>query len=173
MAFDPTSRFHFEVGGIVSTFKIALNQNAAGAVSIAAPYNLHPHHHRRRPARSAPMSAVLKNLRLISTNLLSDGEGRYLFGQAPDSGVAPTAHSAHSVRRHDRRLRSHNQEHSALRLLRRDLHRPRTWRLDANGTSFIGYGYRAPPTARTARSRKSRSVSTRPSGRIPVTAPST
>jgi hypothetical protein len=81
-AFDPTSRFHFEVTGIERTFKIlntanlALGQTdtkAGGGVQVGL------------------NGEIFKNFRLISTNYWSDGGGRYLFGQAPDLIVRPDA----------------------------------------------------------------------------------
>ncbi len=75
IAIDPSSRFHAEVAGVVSTFKILNIANIpAGQTDtktgggIQAGFNV----------------GVLPGLRLISTNFWGDGEGRYLFGQAPD-----------------------------------------------------------------------------------------
>jgi hypothetical protein len=74
LAIDPNSRFHFEVGGIESNFK---------TTSVAAPFSTH--HTTEGAGLLVGLNvAVLKNLRLISTNFFGDGEGRYLFGQAPD-----------------------------------------------------------------------------------------
>jgi hypothetical protein len=82
VAFDPSSRFHAEVGGIVSSFKIintanlALGQtNAKAGGGILVGLN----------------GEIFKGFRLITTNFWSDGEGRYLFGQAPDVLVAANA----------------------------------------------------------------------------------
>jgi len=74
IAFDPTSRFHFEVGGIERNFK---------TTNVAAPFTSH------YTAEGGGLlfgfnAAILKNFRVISTNFYSDGGGRYLFGQAPD-----------------------------------------------------------------------------------------
>lgn len=75
IAFDPSSRFHAEVAGIVSSFKVintanlALGQTftkAGGGIQVGL------------------NAEIFKGFRLISTNFWSDGEGRYLFGQAPD-----------------------------------------------------------------------------------------
>jgi hypothetical protein len=74
IAFDPSTRFHFERGGIESNFK---------TTNVAAPFNNHYTTHAGGLLFGVNV-AVLKNLRLISTNFFSDGEGRYLFGQAPD-----------------------------------------------------------------------------------------
>jgi len=78
IAIDPSSRFHAEVAGIVSTFKIvnpvnlALNQtNTKAGGGIQAGFNVE----------------LFPGFRLITTNFWGDGEGRYLFGQAPDVAV--------------------------------------------------------------------------------------
>ena len=78
IAFDPNSRFHFEVGGIESNFKTASTSTLTGSFYTT-------HHTTQGAGLLVGLNvAVLKNLRLISTNFFSDGEGRYLFGQAPD-----------------------------------------------------------------------------------------
>jgi hypothetical protein len=78
IAFDPSSRFHFEVAGIERTFKIwnPLTAPAAGAGQ---------HFTKVGGGVQVGINAeVVKNFRLITTNYFSDGGGRYLFGQAPD-----------------------------------------------------------------------------------------
>ena len=77
LAIDPNSRFHFEIGGIQSNFK------TASTATLTAPFTTH--HTTQGAGLLVGLNvAVLKNLRLVSTNFFSDGEGRYLFGQAPD-----------------------------------------------------------------------------------------
>jgi len=78
VAFDPTSRFHFEVAGIESQFKI-WNPNTAPALGAGQHFS----------ATGSGLQfglnvAVTKGLRLITTNFLTDGDGCYLFGQVPD-----------------------------------------------------------------------------------------
>ena len=83
LAFDPSSRFHFEVAGVVSEFKIwnPLTGSAPGAgqhfstTGAGLQFGLN--------------AAVTKHFRLITTNFWDNGEGRYLFGQAPDVIVRP------------------------------------------------------------------------------------
>jgi hypothetical protein len=79
-AFDPSSRFHFEVTGIERTFKVLnttnlslgqTNTKAGGGVQVGINGEIFP------------------GFRLITTNYWSDGGGRYLFGQAPDLIVRP------------------------------------------------------------------------------------
>jgi len=72
VAWDPSSRVHLEVAGLVRTFKI-WNPNTnryftyvAGAGSYNANFE------------------VVKNFRIVTNNFWSDGGGRYLFGQIPD-----------------------------------------------------------------------------------------
>jgi len=140
LAIDPNSRLHFEVGGVVSTFKIALNQSASGAVSIAAPYNLHP------TTEGAGLlfginGAVTKNFRLITTNFYNQGEGRYLFGQAPDVVVGANGqlHPLHSMATIDGfETTIHN---TLLYGYYGGIYIGRDVMIDANGTSLIGYGY--------------------------------
>jgi len=75
IAIDPSSRFHAEVAGIVSTFKVINTANlalqttdtkAGGGIQVGL------------------NGEIFKGFRLITTNFWGDGEGRYLFGQAPD-----------------------------------------------------------------------------------------
>jgi hypothetical protein len=75
IAVDPTSRFHAEVAGIVSTFKIINTTNlSAGQTFTKAGGGI----------QVGLNGEIFKGFRLISTNFWGDGEGRYLFGQAPD-----------------------------------------------------------------------------------------
>jgi hypothetical protein len=73
VAFDPSSRFHFEVTGLESNFK---------TTSLAAPFVSHTT--TGGGIQAGANAEVFKNFRLITTDYYSDGGGRYLFGQAPD-----------------------------------------------------------------------------------------
>lgn len=72
LAFDPSSRFHAEVGGLERIFKIynsttnttSTKAGAGGFVNLNA--------------------EVFKGFRLLTNNFWGDGGGRYIFGQAPD-----------------------------------------------------------------------------------------
>ena len=72
VAFDPSARFHAEIGGVERNFKIA-NPNGPQTSTKAGAGVLF-----------GLNGEIFKNFRLISTNYWSDGGGRYLFGQAPD-----------------------------------------------------------------------------------------
>jgi hypothetical protein len=81
IAVDPSSRFHAEVAGIVSTFKILNTANIpAGETFTKAGGGI----------QVGLNGEIFKGFRLISTNFWGDGEGRYLFGQAPDVVVNAT-----------------------------------------------------------------------------------
>jgi hypothetical protein len=72
VAFDPSRKLHFEVAGVERTFEVyspttaqRLTKNGGGG--------------------SANVNFELaKGLRVISNNYLSDGGGRYVFGEGPD-----------------------------------------------------------------------------------------
>jgi len=72
LAVDPSKRFHFEVGGIERNFKLwnPTNKATYSAAGGGGFLNLNVE--------------VFKGFRLLTNNFLSDGGGRYIFGQAPD-----------------------------------------------------------------------------------------
>jgi len=74
VAFDPNSRLHLEVAGIESNFK---------TTNLAAPFT-QKYITEGGGVQFGLNAAVLPNFRLITTNFWTDGDGRYLFGQAPD-----------------------------------------------------------------------------------------
>jgi hypothetical protein len=72
LAFDPVSRFHFELGGLERVFKIysPLTNTYFTKAGAGGFVNLN--------------GELFKGFRLITNNYWSDGGGRYIFGQAPD-----------------------------------------------------------------------------------------
>ena len=133
LAFD-YPRVHFEVAGIESNFK---------TTSLTAPWVSHT-------TQGAGLLvglnvAVTKNVRLISNNFYSDGEGRYLFGQAPDlivraDGSLSGVHASSTIEGFEARMNKNNLllygYYSAIYI-------GRNAAFDANGTSRIGYGVAA------------------------------
>jgi hypothetical protein len=108
-AFDPSSRLHFEVGGILSTFKTS---------GLAAPWS---HHTTTGEGVTFGLNAgITKNVRAVASGLLSDGEGRYLFGAALEGTFKNWLLYAY-----------YSGDYIG-----------RNVAIDANGTSLIGYGYR-------------------------------
>ncbi|MBZ5543659.1 MAG: hypothetical protein LAO07_08265 [Acidobacteriia bacterium] len=72
LALDPSKKFHFEVGGIERNFKVwnPTNSNTYSAAGGGGFVNLN--------------FELFKGFRLLTNNFISDGGGRYIFGQAPD-----------------------------------------------------------------------------------------
>ncbi len=131
LAFDPTSRFHFEVVGVEIANKIAYPgpnttfptfSKVGGGGSINASF------------------AVTKNIRLLTNNFYSDGGGRYIFGQAPDfiirsNGSLSLVHSASTVTGFEATVGRH-----LFYGYYGGVYVGRDMALDANGTTKIGYG---------------------------------
>jgi hypothetical protein len=132
VAFDPTSRVHFEVAGLDRTFK------------IVNPTNLTASSTKEGVGGSVNANfAVVKNFRLVTNNFWSNGGGRYLFGQAPDvivraNGTLSPVHSGGVVEGFE--------ANPTPKLLVYGYYGAvyvgRNVALDANGTSLVGYGYR-------------------------------
>ena len=141
VAFDPSSRFHFELAGLERTFKI-WNPNTApapgaGRYSTAAGVGV----------QAGLNAEVVKNFRLITTNYWSAGGGRYLFGQAPDvivhaDGSLSTVHSGGTVDGFEATVKNW-----LLYAYVGGIYINRNTALDANGTSKIGYGYAGAPSS--------------------------
>jgi hypothetical protein len=129
LAFDPSSRFHVELAGVNSNFK------------IVNPTNLTQHFTRSGAGVSLNLNAeVIKGTRLISNNFFSDGEGRYMFGQAPDlivrsDGSLSLIHSAGFNEGVETTVKN-----TQLYAYYGGIYIGRNVALDANG-SKIGYGY--------------------------------
>jgi hypothetical protein len=137
LAFDPSSRFHFEIGGIERNFKTVnpslLTQHftAAGGGLLAG-----------------VNAEVFKNFRLISTNYWSDGGGRYLFGQAPDlivraNGNLSLVHSGGTVDGFEARTWKNNL---LLYAYYGGVYIGRNVAIDTNGNR-VGYGYTGSPNS--------------------------
>jgi hypothetical protein len=130
-AFDPSSRFHFEVGGILSSFKTA---------SVAAPWS---HHTTTGEGMTFGLNAgITKDVRFVASGLLSNGEGRYLFGAAPDivvraDGSLSALHADGWVSGLEGTFKN-----TLLYAYYSGDYIGRNVAIDANGTSLIGYGYR-------------------------------
>jgi hypothetical protein len=135
LAIDPSSRFHFEVGGIQRTFK-DWNPNTGSALG-AGQYSTAV----GGGAIVGLNAEIFKGFRLITTNTWGDGIGRYLFGQAPDlvvrsNGALSLVHAGGTV---------DGFEATVGKFLLFGYYGAyyigKNTGLDANGTSYIGYGY--------------------------------
>jgi hypothetical protein len=95
VAFDPTSRVHFEIAGIERTFKtynITTGQPTSGQYFTKVGGG----------GSFIGNFEVVKNFRLITNNLWGAGIGRYFFGNAPDlvvraDGSPSPLHSAGTI----------------------------------------------------------------------------
>jgi len=137
LAIDPSSKFHFEVGGIERTFK-DWNPNTGTALGAGQ--------HSTAIGAGALVGVnaeIFKNFRLITTNSYGDGIGRYLFGQAPDvvirsNGSLSAVHAGGTVDGFETRV---NNGNLLLFGYFGAIYIARNTGLDANGSSLIGYGY--------------------------------
>jgi hypothetical protein len=135
LAFDPISRVHFEVAGLVRDFKV---------------YNLTT----GQPTSGQTFSKVgaggsvngnfelVKNFRLVTNNFLSDGGGRYIFGQAPDlmiraDGSISPIRTLSTVDGFEATV----AKKTLLYAYFGGLWIGKNVALDANGTTKIGYGF--------------------------------
>jgi len=135
LAFDPISRFHFEVGGILSSFK---------TVGLAAPWS---HNTKTGEGLTFGLNAgITNNVRFVASGLLSDGEGRYLFGVAPDlivraDGSLSPVHADSWISGLEGTFKN-----TLLYAYYSGDYIGRNVALDANGTSLIGWGYHGSST---------------------------
>jgi len=131
LAFDPTSRVHFEVAGVEIANKIA----------FPGPNTTFPTNTKIGGGGSLNLNVALtKNFRLLTNNFYSSGGGRYIFGQAPDfiirsNGTISLVHSASTVTGFEL-----NARNTLLYGYYGGVYVGRDMALDANGTTKIGYG---------------------------------
>lgn len=135
IAFDPSSRFHFEVAGITSQFKV-WNPNTGAALGAGRHFSA-----TGAGVQVGLNAAVTKNFRLITTNYWTDGDGRYLFGQAPDvivrsNGSLSPVHAGGTVDGFEATVKK-----TLLFAYYGGIIVERNVALDANGKSLVGYGY--------------------------------
>jgi len=135
IAWDPSSRFHFEVGGIQSSLRLfnpITNRHfikAGGGVTLVL------------------NAEVVKNVRVITANFWSDGAGRYLFGVAPNfivraDGSPSLVHSGSTVSGVEATIGNF-----APYVYYGGVYIGRNTAFDANGTTLIGYGYTGSPNS--------------------------
>jgi hypothetical protein len=136
VAFDPSSKFHFEIAGIERTFRV-VNPAALGQKSTKGGGGL----------QFGGNVELVKNFRFVSTNYWSDGGGRYLFGQAPDlivksDGSLGLVHSAGTVDGFEWTIKN-----TLLYTYYGGIYVGKYAALDANGTTKIGYGFAGAPNS--------------------------
>jgi len=131
LALDPSSHFHFELGGILSSFKTS---------ALATPWTNHTT--TGGGVTFGVNAEVVKNVRAVASGMLSNGEGRYLFGAAPDLVVR--ADGSLSPVRADGYITGLEAtvKNTLFYAYYSGDYVGRNVAIDANGTSLIGYGYR-------------------------------
>jgi hypothetical protein len=90
LALDPSSRFHFEIGGVERAFRVWNPNNLTHYSTVGGGGFLNLN------------VDIGGNFRLLTNNFWSDGGGRYIFGQAPDlvarsDGSISLIHAASTV----------------------------------------------------------------------------
>ncbi len=89
LAFDPSKKFHIEIGGVERNFRLwnPTDQTTYSTTGGGGFLNLN--------------FELFKGFRVLTNNFLSDGGGRYIFGQAPDliarDDGSPSLIHAHST----------------------------------------------------------------------------
>ena len=134
IAFDPSARGHLEIAGVESTVKI-FNPNtlqtftkAGGGMSVNGNVE------------------VAKGVRLFTNNFWSDGEGRYLFGVAPNfivraDGSPSMVHSGSTLNGIE-----YSVKNSVFYAYYGGIYIGRNTARDLNG-SFVGYGSPGSPNS--------------------------
>ena len=141
IAWDPNSRFHGEVAGIVRTFKTINPNNLALAQRFTKTGG---------GVQVGLNGEIFKNFRLISTTYWSDGGGRYLFGQAPDliirsNGDLSLIHAGGTVDGFEARVKN-----LLLYAYYGGIYIGRNRTIDttaASGRPFVGFGYPGSPNS--------------------------
>jgi uncharacterized coiled-coil protein SlyX len=141
VAFDPTSRFHFDMAGIFRSFR-DYNPNTTGPGALT---NFSTH---GGGVQFGMNAEIFKGFRLITTNYYSDGGGRYIFGQAPDvivraDGSLSPVHASGTVDGFEANV----TKNLLLYGYYGGIYIGRNGAFDANGTTRIGYGYPGAPNS--------------------------
>jgi hypothetical protein len=133
LALDPSSKFHFEVGGVERNFKVwnPTNHQTYSATGGGGFANLN--------------FQLFKGMRILTNNFLSDGGGRYILGQAPDLIVK--ANGSPSLIHADSTVTGLEYTHgnSLLWGYYGGLYVGRNTAIDSSG-KYVGYGYNGSPS---------------------------
>ena len=134
MTIDPTSRFHFEMAGVESTVRL-FNPDTNQYLSKAGVGGTLVLHYE-----------LFKNFRVLTNNFWSNGNGRYLFGVAPDFIVRPDGspsllHTASTVSGLEATIKNVFQPY----VYYGGIYISRNAAIDLDGRSRIGYGYTGSP----------------------------
>jgi hypothetical protein len=134
IVFEPTTHFHFEIGGLEDTVKTwnpltnTYYTKAGGAGTVALNWE------------------IVKNFRVVTNNFYSNGAGRYLFGEAPNfiiraNGSPSLVHSASTVSGFEATIKNFQPY-----IYYGGIYIDRNTARDTNN-SLIGYGYTGSPNS--------------------------
>jgi hypothetical protein len=128
IAFEPTSRVHFEIAGMERTFKTFMPSTQTYFTKVGGGGSVNAN------------VELVKNFRLVTNNFWSDGGGRYMFGVAPDliiraDGSPSLIHSGSTVSGFEGAMKN-----TALYAYYGGIFIERNTALDVN-KSLIGYGF--------------------------------
>jgi hypothetical protein len=129
LAFDPSSKFHLELGGVERQFKdwIASSNTTFSNTGAGGFVNLN--------------FDLFKGFRVLTNNFWSDGGGRYIFGQVPDlivrsNGSISPIKTGSTVSGFE-----YTHKNTLLYAYYGGIYVQKNATVDANGTTPIGYGY--------------------------------
>ena len=136
LAIDPSRRFHAEIGGVVREFKV---WNPSTKTNPAATFS--------SVGGGGFLNAnfeLFKGFRVLTNNYVSDGGGRYIFGQAPDliaraDGSLSPIHADSTASGLE-----YTNKNTLLYAYYGGLYVGRNVAIDTNGKP-VGYGYRGSP----------------------------
>ena len=132
---DPTSRLHFEMAGVESTVRL-FNPNT------------NQYFYKAGTGGTLVLNGeIFKNFRVVTNNFWNNGNGRYLFGTAPDfivraDGSPSLIHSASTVSGIETTIKSVFQPY----IYYGGVYISRNTALDTDH-SYIGYGYPGSPNS--------------------------
>jgi hypothetical protein len=135
IAFDPSSRAHVELVGV------------AGGIRLFNPLTQQHFSQGQNGGSVNGNFEIVKDLRLATNNFWSAGEGRYLFGVAPDfilgaDGDPSIIHSGSTVTGFE-----YKHKDSQFYLYYGGIYIKRNTAIDADGKTPIGYGYTGSPNS--------------------------
>ena len=130
LAFDPSSKVHFEIDGVESETKLFNPSTQVYNTKVGAGGSFNGN------------IMIAPGFRMIWNTFWSDGEGRYLFGVIPNfivraDGSPSPIHAGSTVDGFE-----YTHKNSQFYAYYGGITGERNTALDANGTTMIGYGYK-------------------------------
>lgn len=132
LAFDPSNKFHAELGGFERQFKVWISTPSPAGTTFS------------KTGAGAFVNVnfdLFKGFRLLTNNFWSDGGGRYIFGQVPDliirnDGSISPIKTGSTVSGFE-----YTHKNTMLYAYYGGIYVWKNATFDTNGTTPIGYGY--------------------------------